>query len=335
MALNVAAPEQSVLARVGAPRLALVGILAAMAALALGAWVAPEVFYYPVVWKYYWGPLVTDYAGEPLARGGVTAYPGYNVVDTTTYGVVLAVALWNVLDVFRRNSVRLTKTFTLSFLPMIVAGGTMRGLIELDWLPAPWAYAFITPNIYFVFFLYSVAALLLGMALERRTGGRVQYWYVTLAAGLLAMLVTWAGWGWYVLHPPMGFIRWVALWETFGYSALLTAGLVALTWRFQYARDPLYVLVLYGQIVDGMQNYIGITRGYTSKLMGPNFLGSLFGDAGLLIGKVALFVPMLAYLKAKAEPEQDPNTLQLLLLAVLALGLAMGFHGGVGLLLGL
>lgn len=322
------------LARLRAPQLALLALAAAAILLALGAWLRPDVFYYPVVWRYYYGPLVTDYAGGPETRGGYTAYPGYNLVDTATWIVIMGVALWNILDDFKRRNVQLTRVLTYSLVPMIIAGGTMRGLIEIDWLPAPWAYLFITPNIYIVFFFYTLVALLVGLALERRTQGRIQHWHATLAAGLLAMLLTWGGWAYYILNPPQGIVRWFAFVEIFGYSAILTGVLLAFCWRFKFARDPLYALVLYGQIVDGMQNYLGITRGYTSKLMGPNFLAAL-GDEGLLIAKIVIFVPMLAYLKAKVEPEEDPNTLQLMLLAILALGLAMGFHGGVGLVLGL
>ena len=320
------------LARLRAPHLALLGVVSAALLLALLAYLFPERFYYPIVWQYYWGPLVTDYSGAPEARGGVTAYPGYNIVDTTTWAIILAVSMWNLHDYLLRRDLKLTRMLTYSLVPMIVAGGTMRGLIEIDWLSAPWAYAFITPNIYFVFFFYTLAALLLGFALEARTSGRVKHWHLTLGAGLLAMAITWIAWGSFVLRSDT--VRWFAMWEIFGYSAILTGILVALTWKMKYARDPLYVLVLYGQIVDGMQNYIGITRGYTSKLMGPNFLAAL-GDEGLLIAKVVLFVPMLAYFKARVEPEENNNVLQLMLLAILALGLAMGFHGGVGLLLGL
>lgn len=319
------------LARLRPAQLALAAVVAAAVLLAVLAFAFPSLFYYPIVWKYYWGPLVTDYAGGPQARGGVTAYPGYNVVDTTTWAIILGVSLWNLHDFLARRGLKLTRTLTYSLVPMIIAGGTMRGLIEIDWLPAPWAYAFITPNIYFVFFFYTLAALLAGFVLEARTQGRFRHWYATLGAGLAAMLVTWGAWATFIVASDT--VRWVALWEIFGYSALLTGALVALTWKMRYARDPLYVLVLYGQIVDGMQNYVGITRGYTSKLMGPNFL-TVLGDEGLLVAKVAIFVPMLAYLKAKVEPEQDDNVLQLMLLAILALGLAMGFHGGVGLLLG-
>ena len=319
------------------PQFALAGLLAALLLLTLGSLLAPHVFYYPIVWQYYWGPLVTDYAGGPLTRGGVTAYPGYNIVDTMTYALVLGVCVWNLLDYFERRRFQLSRTLTYSLVPVIVAGGTMRGLIEMDWLAPPWAYFFITPIIYFVFFFYTLFALVLGIQLEARTQGRIRHWHATLAAGLVAMALTWAGWAWYVLNPPIGIVRWVALWEIFGYSALLTLAILAPLWmlRVRFARDPLYALVLYGQIVDGMQNYIGISRGYTSKLMGPNFLGAFFGDAGLLVGKVLLFVPMLAYLKARVEPEENQNVLHFMLLAILALGLAMGFHGGVGLLLGI
>lgn len=312
------------------PAIVLAAILGALATLVLLAALFPNAFYYPIVWKYYWGPVVADSAGTPLTRGGVTADPGYNLVDTTTWILIMGASLWTLLDAFRRRGIRFTRTLTLSFIPMIVAGGTMRGLVELDWLPEPWAYAFITPNIYVVFFLYSISALGLGLALEARSRGRIQHWHATLAAGLLATTITWAGWTTYILAAEA--VRWIVLWEIFGYSAMLTASVVLLAWKFQFARDPLYVLALYGQIVDGMQNYIGITKGYTSKLMGPNFLQAL-GDPGLLVAKLVLIVPMLAYLKAKAEKD-DVNVVQLILLAILALGLAMGFHGGVPMLIG-
>lgn len=323
--------------RRAAPQAALAFTVASIIVLGLLAWAFPTLVYYPFVWKYYWGPIVSDYAGQALTQGGHTTHAGYNLANTLTWAIILGVSIWNLLDHFRRHDVRMTRALTYSLVPMIIAGGTMRGLVEIEWLSPPWAYFFITPNIYFVFFFYTLVALLVGLTLERRTSGRIRHWHATLAAGALAMLVTWAGWGWYVLHPPEGFVRWAAMWEIFGYSMVLTGALV-LPLRIagvQFARDPLYVLVLYGQIVDGMQNYIGITQGYTSKLMGTNFLGALLGDPGLLIGKVVLFVPMLAYLKARVEPEEDGNMLHLVLLAILALGLAMGFHGGVGMLLAL
>ena len=318
-----------------APYLALAVVLGGLVTLLVLAWAFPNVFYYPVVWKYLWGPTVSDDAGGPLTRGGVTAYPGYNLVDTTTYALVLGVSLWALLHDLKERDIGLTRTLTFALVPMIVAGGTMRGLVELNWLPAPWSYAFITPYIYFVFFFYTLLALLLGVVLEGRTLGRVRHWYVPLGAGILATAVTWAAWATYVLPDPAG-ARWVALFEIFGYSAALTAVIVAALWTspLRFVRDPLYVLVLYGQVVDGMQNYIGITQGYASKLMGPNFLAGIFGDPGLLIGKVVLIVPLLAYVKAKVEPTENPNTTQLLLLAILALGLAMGFHGGVPMLVG-
>lgn len=303
-----------------------------MGLVALLAWLLPQLVYYPFVWKYYWGPIVSDYAGDALTRGGHTARAGYNPFNTLTWAAVLGVSIWNLLAYFRRHDVRMTRALTYSLVPMIIAGGTMRGLVEIEWLSPPWAYLFITPNIYFVFFFYTLAALLVGLALERRTSGRIRHWHATLVAGLLAMGITWAGWGTFITTSET--VRWIVLWEIFGYSALLTGAVVLASWKLQFARDPYYVLVLYGQIVDGMQNYIGITQGYASKLMGTNYLGALLGDPGLLIGKIVLFVPMLAYLKARVEPEEDGNMLHLVLLAILALGLAMGFHGGVPMLIG-
>lgn len=323
-----------------APLFALGAVALAAATLALLALLFPETFYYPIIWQYYYGPIVSDYAGGPLTRGGVTAYPGYNLVDTITWGVILGVALWNLLTYFQRRGYELTRTLTYALLPMIAAGGTMRGLIEVNWLPPPWAYLFITPNIYFMFFFYTIGALLVGLEVERRQvrpGFRIRHWHVVAAAGALAWLVTLLGVASFAVDAPAGAVRWLALLEVFGYSALLTGALVAILWvpGFQFVRDPLYVLVLYGQIVDGMQNYIGVTRGFASKLMGTNFLHGVLGDHGLLVGKIILFVPMLAYLKAKVEPdgETSRNQLMLILIAILALGLAMGFHGGVELIL--
>lgn len=307
--------------------------------LAVGSWVAPDAVYYPFVWKYYYGPIVADAAGQAVTEGGVTARAGYNVVNTLTWAAVLGAALWNVVRYLDRRKIELTPRLVVALLPVIAAGGTLRGLIDADWVPEPWAYLFITPNIYVVLFLYTFAALLLGVEVERRLATRrVRHWHVVAGAGTLALLATLAGVAWYVAHPPEGFVRWRAPAEIFGASLLVTGGLIgaASVARLQFVRDPLYVLVLFGQVVDGVQNYLGLSLGYTSKAMGTNFLAAWFGDAGLLVGKVLLIVPMLAYLKAKVEPDPSTtrNSLMLVLIAILALGLAMGFHGGVNLLLG-
>lgn len=313
------------------------------AALLLGILAAafPDSFYHPIVWRYYYGPIVADASGGPVESGGVVARPGYNPVNTITWAIVLAIALWNVKESFERRRVLLTRPIVVSFLPVIAAGGTLRGLIDADWIPEPWAYAFITPNIYLVIAAFTLLALFGGVWLERSEAGRdlgVRAWHVVAAAGGLAFVATLAGVAWYVAHPPSGAVRWIVLPEIFGYSLALTAVLLffARLAGLAFARDPLYALALYGQIVDGMQNYLGVTRGYASKLMGTNFLQAWFGDAGLLAGKVAIMLPLLAYVKARVEPDpQTPeNATRILLVAVLALGLAMGFHGGVGMLLG-
>ncbi|HWG90708.1 MAG TPA: DUF63 family protein [Candidatus Thermoplasmatota archaeon] len=325
------------------PQRALALLAAYAALLTLGSLLAPDLVYYPFVWKYYYGPIVTDAAGMPLTRGGVTADAGYNLVSTVTWGLILLVGLWNVFDYFARRQFTMTRTLLYAFLPTIAAGGTLRGLIDADWIPEPWAYLFITPNIYVVIFAYTFAALVVGLqieshATERGRFARVRHWHVVAAAGSLLLLTTFAGVAWYVFHPPSGFVRWVVLAEIFGYSALLTAPFLVAGWllKVRAATDPLYALIFYGHIVDGMQNYLGITQGYTSKLMGTNFLAGVLGDIGLLVGKIVVFVPMLIYLKARVEPDPETptNVLMLVLTVILALGLAMGFHGGVGLLFG-
>lgn len=326
-----------------AARAALLALLAGAGLIAVAAWLLPEVLYYPFVWNYYYGPIVADAAGQPVTRGGVTAFAGYNPVNTVTWAAALAVALWNLLGYFRRRGLTLQRPLVYAFVPTVAAGGTLRGLVDADWIGEPLAYLFITPNIYLVLAGMTLLALVAGLELERHPSWAARapwfrHWHLVAAVGAAAFAVTLLGVGGFVLHPPAGVLRWNLVLEVFALAAVLTA-LVALPARaagLAFAADPLYVLVLFGQLVDGAQNYVGLSNGYASKMMGTEFLASAVGPYGLLAAKLALFVPALWYIKARVEPDpkNSRNVTMLLLIAFLALGLAMGFHGGVGLLLG-
>lgn len=325
-----------------AARGALVALLAAAALLGVAAWWFPEAVYDAFVWRYYYGPIVADAAGVPVERGGVTAVAGYNLVNTLTWAVVLGVALWNLLDVFRRHRLSLERPLVYATVPTIVAAGTIRGLVDLDWLPEPWAYLFITPNIYVVIAAVVLLALFAGVALERHPRAparwpRLRHWHVVALAGLGLLAVALAGLLPYLGSPSGGALRWDLVGEVFLLAAALTAAVVlpARLARAPFALDPLYVLALFGQLVDGAQNYVGLREGYAAKMVGVNVLAGWLGDAGLLATKLLVFAPALWYIKAKVEPDPQtsPDTVVLMLIAVLALGLAMGFHGGVPLLL--
>lgn len=323
-----------------APLLALGALIAVALVLAALAWLFPELVYYPFVWRYYYGPIVADAAGAPVTRGGVTAFAGYNPANTLTWAAVLAVALWNLGSYFQRRGFTLQRRLVYAFAPMIAAGGTTRALVDADLIPEPIAYLFITPNIYVVFAGLTLLALVAGIELERRGWPRpaVRHWHLVGAAGVAAFAATLIGVAALAADPPAGVLRWGLVLQVVAIAGGLT-GLVAVAGRaarLAFAADPLYVFVLFGQLVDGAQNYVGLSQGYASKLLGTSFLVAWLGDAGLLVAKLALFVPALAYIKARVEPDPkvSRNTLMLLLIAFLALGFAMGFHGGVGLLLG-
>lgn len=156
---------------------------------AVGVQVKPETFYDHFWWEDIWGPLTVDAhqcrtdenCAGVTAPNGVRAKDGYTVTSELTYGAILATMLYGIyIGIFRKYGITADGKFVLALVPWIMLGPVARVLEDADVFcragthcdPSPFAFLFISPVIYIHIALYVIAAMLLGVYLQRRADAR-------------------------------------------------------------------------------------------------------------------------------------------------------------------
>lgn len=156
------------------------------------AYLFPIRFYNKFVWKYFWGPIVADAHGqEQVARSGsqtiiegsamdgsVFAEPGYTVVSTVSYALILVFGLFGVMMLINKMDYNLSIDTCIAFVPFMAFGGILRTVEDVNvfifsstgefFIPFPFSSLIISPIIYFVLFGLGISVLLICERLEDR-----------------------------------------------------------------------------------------------------------------------------------------------------------------------
>ena len=129
-------------------------ILIPICFLIVGCILAPEIFWDGFIYRYFWGPVVSDLEGRPVE--GVSE--GYNIVNTVVYALLLAGALYAFYRIFKRLRINMDLGLILASLPIFLFGGVSRALEDASLFQGWLGYLFISPLIYFIIaFLFGVA----------------------------------------------------------------------------------------------------------------------------------------------------------------------------------
>jgi len=128
---------------------------------------APSLFYDQWIWKYYWGPIVSDAAGHSVSWNGVYANEGYTLVSELTYGIILIIALYAIYKLLKRLEITIDWRFALALMPYILFGPVTRVLEDADYFNEPFVYWFISPLLYLQIAVYALGFLIIGYYLEK------------------------------------------------------------------------------------------------------------------------------------------------------------------------
>lgn len=163
----------------------LLGIPALLAILSM----ISKAFYNNVVWKYYWGPIVTDgseahvlcTAGNPrqLADGqflfwnyerwtcsdpgGVAALSGYNLVNTLSWVVLLFVCVIGIAQLLYRFKVPMNPQMIMAATAWVITGSIIHVLQDAQLFGQPLEFLMITPPVWLIFGAFGVGSMLLGV----------------------------------------------------------------------------------------------------------------------------------------------------------------------------
>ena len=267
----------------------------------------------PAAWiyRYYIYPIIYD--------------TSYNPVDTVTWAVILGLAILGLIRLFRRWGLSMDERLVLSTLPYILAGSSLRVIEDADLVDAPWRYLLITPIIFFVVFLITLASL----AITRKIRGE-EFYKSYAAVGLAWTLLN------LVILSTQGFRNaWVIV-AVFVIGTAITGGLLLCrrAWgALGFLDDRFNLMIIYAHMLDASSTYIGVDWfSYYEKHVVPTFLIDLTGSAAIMFPlKLLILLPVLSMIDRSIE---DPSLRNLTKLTLITLGLAPAVRNTLRLALG-
>ncbi len=281
------------------------------------------------IYKYYIGPITQGEA--------------YNIVDTLTYAIILVAGVyllyrWLTTSTWLADiGFEINQGFILATLPYVILGGVMRVIEDTGMITGPLKFLLITPLIYFVLFAFTVGMMFFSLFLVKR--GMIKSFNTFYAgAGTFALFVA-----------CLVLAAWSTTHHGIDLFILITIPLMALcattiVWAFmryvlswKYIADPLYILLLFGQLLDASATSFGIDLHPSVQYVEQHVVGSALIDATgtafvMFPLKLVVLFPAI-YVMELYRKEANTAFWHLVLLAMIVVGFAPGIRDMVRMVL--
>ena len=274
-----------------------------------------------------------EYFVKPMTMSGVQ---GYNLINTLVFIVLLVIAC-GIIYYLLRNKVEFNFQFTLSMIPYILFGISMRvimhqieaGLLVIDGIvktanPLQLGFWFFTPGIWILTFALVVIGLLLGGVWKKLELRRTIYF------GLIIMIIP-------ILFNFYYFNNWVVFLATLALILVVSYGLCYLVNRFtkyKILNDKTNFFIVLGQGFDGIASAIAIA--FFSFSEQHVFSNMLMEISPALFASIKLLIALLIcwslddYLKDQPKKKNIVGFIKIIIAILgLATGLASLFKLGI------
>jgi len=264
------------------------------------------------------GSFIARYYIDPIVYN-----EGYNVVNTLTYAIILAISLFAILKLMALLRLKVDERLIMAVSPFIILGASLRNLEDVHLLSPPLSYMFITPFVYVLAFLITLAVMLVCIYLER--SGRVKDYSKPLFwSGIAGVIVVWGA----LLATQPVRVWWAPI-VVFALAFTFT-GVIYLIGRFLklgFLTMPMNVAILGAHMFDASSTFtaIDIVTGFAEKHVVPVFFIDIFHTAFIMYAlKLAVFIPVI-YLIEKYFVE-DRDLYYVLKFVLLVLGFGPGIR---------
>jgi uncharacterized membrane protein len=266
--------------------------------------------------------FITTYYIDPIRYG-----QPYNVVDTLTYAAILILAVYFIYRWLNRTGIPVDGKFVLATVPFIIFGGLLRVVEDTGFITSDLHYLLITPVIFFVMFFFTVAALFLSRNLER--AGFIPSYHTGYAGiGIISCILAAAFLAWYGLtfsQISIGILVIILALATITAGAVWGCMRYVLKW--EYVRDPLYCVLIFGQMLDASATSYGIDLHsltyIESHVVGSTLIAWTGTAFSMFPLKLAVLFPAV-YVLQQYRKEAPPVLWHLILLAMIIVGFAPG-----------
>jgi len=270
------------------------------------------------IYKYYIDPIRM---GQP-----------YNIVDTLTYALILVIGVYLLYRWMSQSTwlsdigFKIDARFILATLPYVVLGGLLRVVQDTGMITGDFQFLLVTPLIYFVLFFFTISMLFLSryLTLQGFTKSFLSFYtFAGIMSAFVVLLILFA-WGITNAHVDLFILAIIPL------MALTATFLVWACMRYllqwEYVTDPLYLILIFGQLLDASATSYGIDLHPSVRYIEQHVVGSglieLTHTAFVMFPlKLVVLFPAI-YIMELYRKEANPAFWHLVLLAMIVVGLA-------------
>ena len=281
------------------------------------------------IYKYYIDPVKY---GEP-----------YNIVETLTYAIILIIGVYLLYRWFSNSKwlsehgIKLDSGFILATIPYVVLGGVLRVIQDAGMVTGDWQYLIVTPPIYFVLFFFVIGMIFVGGTLRKNGIIKEFLWFYALMGCMAVLVITLILAAWGMAHTRIDlFILGIIPLMAITASVLVWACMRYLL-KWEYVSDPLYMVLIFGQMLDASATSYGLTFHPAVHYIEQHVVGSnlieMTGTAFVMFPlKLVVLFPAI-YIMQLYRKEANPAFWHLVLLAMIVVGLAPGIRDMVRMVL--
>ena len=274
------------------------------------------------IYKYYIDPIRM---GQP-----------YNIVDTLTYAVILVLGVYLLYRWMSQSTwlsdigFKIDTSFILATLPYVILGGLLRVVQDAGMIQGNFQFLLVTPLIYFVLFFFTISMLFLSryITLQGFTKNFLTFYtFAGILSAFVVLLVLFA-WGINYAHVDLFILAIIPLMAIT--ATLLVWACMRYLLRWEYVTDPLYLILIFGQLMDASATSYGIDLHPSVRYIEQHVVGSglieLTHTAFVMFPlKLVVLFPAI-YIMELYRKEANPAFWHLVLLAMIVVGLAPGIR---------
>ncbi len=275
---------------------------------------------------------------------------GYNPVNTLTWAVLLCLFIFGTLSLLRRIGVVVDGDFMAAVVPYIVLGSVLRVIEDTGEITAWYRIILVSPAIYFAVFLVCIISLYVTVRLAE-LGIIRSYQQAFAGSGALMAVISLTALLWMrSIKYPEVLVQVLAISLLVTAFVYLAGALLRKTSHnlsdfantvqaagvgFMKARHS--AVIIWSHLFDAASTYIGVDfHAYQPKHVVERFLVESTGTAiGMIPMKLAVIIPVLYIIyRYLMHDDEDIELMNLLLVALLVLGLAPGLRNTLRICLG-